>query len=164
LKGFKEPVKAYRVGSAPGAPTIGSTAAGDVSVESGMSFARLGALVFGFLGAPCAVGTLIGPLAVVLGLGTLFGTVVSSVFDVLDTAPIRIPALVLGTAGAIANLYTVWHARQLRLAAPPGSPLSMTTSHERGRARMVLTLAVLTLAVVCFELYAHSNIMGRSWP
>jgi adenylate cyclase len=164
LKGFKEPVKAYRIGAVPGAGRIGSTTAADLSAQSGMGLARLGALVFGFLGAPCAVGTLIGPLAVVLGLGTLFGTVVSSVFDVLDTAPIRIPALVLGTAGAVANLYTVWHARQLRLAAPPGSPLSMTTSHERGRARMVLTLAVLTLAVVCFELYAHSNIMGRSWP
>jgi adenylate cyclase len=164
LKGFKEPVNAYRIGSVPGDRTIGPVTSGNASGESSMGLARLGALVFGLLGAPCAVGTFIGPLAVVLGLGTLFGTLVSSVFEVLDTAPIRIPALVLGTAGALANIYTVWHARQLRLAAPAGSPLSMATSHERGRARTVLALAVLTLAVVCFELYAHTNIMGRSWP
>jgi len=120
--------------------------------------------VFGLLGAPCAIGTLIGPLAVAVGAGALFGTLASTVFDVLDTAPIRIPALILGTVGALANLYTVWHARQIRMSAPAGSPLSMTTIHERQRARIVIALAVLTLAVVLFEFYAHSNIMGRSWP
>ena len=40
----------------------------------------------------------------------------------------------------------------------------MTTVEERSRARTVLALAILTLLAVGFELYAHSNIMGHSWP
>ena len=164
LKGFKEPVHAYRIGVVPGARAIGSTIPSGSADEPRMLLTRLGSLVFGLLGAPCAIGTLIGPLAVAVGAGAFFGTLASTVFDLLDTAPIRIPALILGTVGALANLYTVWHARQIRMSAPAGSPLSMTTIHERQRARIVIALAVLTLAVVLFELYAHSNIMGRSWP
>ena len=49
--------------------------------------------------------------------GALLGTFASTVFDVLDTAPIRIPTLILGTVGAMANLYSVWHARQIRKSA-----------------------------------------------
>ncbi len=164
LKGFKGPVHAYRIGVVPGARAIGSTISSSSADEPRMLVTRLGSLVFGILGAPCAIGTLIGPLAVAVGAGALFGTLASTVFDVLDTAPIRIPTLILGTVGAMANLYTVWHARQIRKSAAAGSPLSMTTTHERRRARIVITLAVLTLAVIFFELYAHSNIMGRSWP
>jgi adenylate cyclase len=164
LKGFKDPIHAYRIGVVPGARAISSTIPSSSADEPRMLLTRLGSLVFGILGAPCAIGTLIGPLAVAVGAGALFGTLASTVFDVLDTAPIRIPTLILGTVGALANLYTVWHARQIRMSAPAGSPISMTTTHERRRARIVIALAVLTLAVIFFELYAHSNIMGRSWP
>ena len=164
LKGFKNPVNAYRIGVAQAARRADQDGTVRPPTEQRMLLTRIGALVFGLLGAPCALGTLIGPLAVALGFGSLFGVVASSVFEVLDTAPIRIPALVLATLVALANLYTVWHARRMRRSAPAGSALSMTTSHERGRTRVVLTLALLTLFAVCFELYAHSNIMGRSWP
>jgi hypothetical protein len=127
-----------------------------------MALSRVGALVFGLLGAPCAVGTLIGPLAVALGFGTLFGAAASSVLGVLDSSPFRVPALLLATTGALANLYTVWHARSVRLAAPAGSALSMTTALERRRARAVIALSTMTLLVVAFEVYAHS-IMGHAW-
>jgi class 3 adenylate cyclase len=163
LKGFKDPVQAYRLGASSGFP-VSIQREPDQSGSVGLLATRIGALIFGVLGAPCAIGTLIGPLAVVLGFGTLFGVLASSVLDVLDSAPIRIPALVLATLGALANLYTLWRARQIRREAPAGSAFSMTTVEERRRARTVLALAILTLLAVGFELYAHSNIMGHSWP
>jgi adenylate cyclase len=163
LKGFKDPVRAYRLGSSSGSQGVSIRAEADQSGSIGLLFTRIGALIFGVLGAPCAIGTLIGPLAVVLGFGTLFGVLASSVLDVLDSAPIRIPALILATLGALANLYTLWRARQIRLAQS-SSAFSTTTRQERRRARTVLGLAILTLLAVGFELYAHSNIMGHSWP
>jgi class 3 adenylate cyclase len=164
LKGFKDPVQAYHLGQSSGSQRLSGRAETDQSSSIGLLLTRLGALVFGVLGAPCAIGTLIGPLAVVVGFGALFSALASSVLDVLDSAPIRIPALVLATLGALANVYTIWRARQIRLEAPVGSPFAMTTVEERRRARAVLALAILTLLAVGFELYAHSNIMGHSWP
>lgn len=164
LKGFKETVNAYRLGAMPGGRPVGSKLAADPVNEGRQRLTRIGALVFGMLGAPCAIGSLIGPLAIVMGLGVFFGTAVISVFDFLDIAPIRIPALILGTAGSLANLYTVWHARQLRSAAQASGMLYVMTSHERRQTRLVVGVALVTLFVVCFELYAHTNIMGRSWP
>ncbi|MFN0071442.1 MAG: adenylate/guanylate cyclase domain-containing protein [Chloroflexota bacterium] len=164
LKGFKEPVNAYRIGATPGSRPIGSRLAAGPMDEGRQRLTRIGALIFGMLGAPCAVGTLIGPMAIVLGLGVFFGTVVSSFIDFLDIAIIRIPALILGTIGASANLYTVWHASQIRKAAQAQGQLYLTTTYERRQTRFVVGLAILTLLFVSFELYAHTNIMGRSWP
>ena len=42
--------------------------------------ASLGAVVFGILGAPCAVSTLIGPLAIAFGASGLFGLTAALVF------------------------------------------------------------------------------------
>jgi hypothetical protein len=121
-------------------------------------------VVFGLLGAPCAVGTLIAPTAIALGFGAFFGTTVVSAIDFLDIAPIRIPMLVFATMGSAANLYTVWHARLLRKQARAGGMLYMMTRQERRRTRLVVGSSLLALFFVCFELYAHTNIMGRSWP
>jgi adenylate cyclase len=162
LKGFKEPVNAYRLGGDASAQRAPLGTAHDDRTEARMVLSRVGAFVFGVLGAPCAVGTLIGPLAVVLGFGTLFGVAASSVLGVLDSSPARIPLLRLATIGALANLYTVWRARRVRSDAPTGSALSMTTAHERKRTRTVLALSALTLLVVAFEVYAHST-MGHAW-
>ena len=74
----------------------------------------LGAIIFGILGAPCAVSTLIGPLAVAVGASGLFGLAGALVF--LDQSVIRLPILVLASLAAVANLYTLWHARKLRTA------------------------------------------------
>jgi adenylate cyclase len=163
LKGFKEPVRAYRLGTTSEGRPVDRGSVRTESGEARMDIARMGAFVFGLLGAPCALGTLIGPLAIALGFSSLFGVLVSSVFEVLDTAPIRVPVLSLATLGALANLYTVQHARRIRLAASAGSVLSMTTTHERRRAWGVVLLAILTLLMVAFELYAH-HVLGHSWP
>jgi len=164
LKGFPDAVPAYRLGgSGAGArvpdelrlPDLGSKRRRAVSV---------GAVLFAILGAPCAAVGLIGPLTVVLGFGSLFGSLGGSVFPLLDSAPVRIPLLTLTTLGAIANLYTVWHAHRLRHAAAERGEFVPMTRMEWRRTVMVALLAAFTLLVVAYELYAHQFITHHPWP
>lgn len=148
LKGFREPVTAYRLNA-----KTGVSGSHDVAEPEPGRAATLGGVIFGILGAPCAVTTLIGPLAVALGIGTLFG--LSSVLAFLDKEPVRIPVLVLATLAALANLYTVWHARKIRLQAEGAEKLGGMTALERRRTYIVLGSAIVTLAVVLFEIVAH---------
>jgi hypothetical protein len=68
LKGFRDPVTAHRLRANQAARLIG-----DPPESSAGEKTSIGAIVFGILGAPCAVVTLIGPLAVALGAGSVFG-------------------------------------------------------------------------------------------
>ena len=116
--------------------------------------ASLGAVVFGILGAPCAVSTLIGPLAIAFGASGLFGLTAALVF--LDQSVIRIPILVLTTLASIANLYTLWHARKLRMEAKVAPHLATMTTLEKRRTLFVLGASLATLAIVVFEIVAHA--------
>jgi adenylate cyclase len=62
LKGFREPVTAYRLDGKGG-----THLPDDDITPAARERTSLGAIVFGILGAPCAISTLIGPLAVALG-------------------------------------------------------------------------------------------------
>ena len=99
-----------------------------------------------------------------LGLGSLFGSLGTNVLPILDSAPVRIPLLTLTTLGALANLYTVWHAHGLRRAAVARGELIGMTRLEWRRTVMVVVLAVLTLAVVAYELYAHEFVTHHPGP
>jgi class 3 adenylate cyclase len=151
LKGFAEPVVAHRLQARTDLPRPAETP--EHEHKHGVSW---GAVIFGILGAPCAVASLIGPLAVALGVGTLFG--VGGALTFLDQSPIRVPVLILATLGALANLYTVWRARQIR-AESAGEMVGMTRLEKR-RTAMVLSAAFLTLAMVVFEMIAHRIMHG----
>ena len=114
----------------------------------------MGAIVFGILGAPCAIATLIGPLAVALGVGGLFGLAGALTF--LDQSTVRVPVLILTTLAAAANLYTLWQARQLRLTAKVPAHLIAMTALEKRRTAMVLGASLITLGIVGFEIIAHA--------
>jgi adenylate cyclase len=147
LKGFREPVKAYRLGDGT-KPLVSD------SMESpAKQRTSLGAIIFGILGAPCAIATLIGPLAVALGVGGLFGLAGALTF--LDQSIVRIPILLLATLAALANLYTVWQARQLRMESKVPAHLQTMTTLEKRRTAMVLTVSIVTLGIVPFEIIAH---------
>ncbi len=144
LKGFKEPVAAYRLqarSDLPRPPDDAPETAGRM---------RWGAIVFGILGAPCAVATLVGPLAVALGVGAMFG--LGGALKYLDRSPLRLPVLALATLAALANLYTVYYARRLRAAERLGAP----TRLEKRRTAIVLAAGIATIAIVIFELVAHA--------
>ena len=156
LKGFGEPVEAYRFGAAESeaaqtAPRMAGI--GERAPKRGLS---LGAVLFAILGAPCAAIALVGPLAVVLGLGSAFAALSTNVLAVLDTDPIRIPLMVLAALGAGANLYTVWHGHKLRARAAAEDRFVALTRQERRRAVAVVVLACLTFLFILFELVAHA--------
>jgi class 3 adenylate cyclase len=148
LKGFKEPVTAYRLhGKEEGRP------ANDAPESDAREKTSLGAIVFGILGAPCAISTLIGPLAVAFGASGLFGLTAALVY--LDQSFIRVPILVLTSLAAVANLYTLWRARKLRTEAKVGEHLKMMTALEKRRTIFVLSASFATLGIVTFEVVAH---------
>jgi hypothetical protein len=164
LKGFAEPVTTYRLGGAGTAAARAELGTFDMDSGRRRRAINVGAVVFALLGAPCAAATLIGPLAVVLGFGSLFGTLGVTVLPLLDEAPIRIPMLVLATLAAVANLYTVWHARQLRQQAAAEHRFMAVTRLERRRTIAVLVTACLALFFVAGELYAHQSVTHNPWP
>ena len=141
LKGFREPVTAFRLHGDSRKVLLND--APESAVKQRMSF---GAIVFGILGAPCAIATLIGPLAVALGVGGLF----------LDQSAVRVPVLILTTLAAAANLYTLWQARQLRLTAKVPAHLIAMTTLEKRRTAMVFGASLITLGIVGFEIIAHA--------
>ena len=155
LKGFDEEITAYRLGTAErdaAVPMSRRELAGERTPRRGFS---LGAVLVSILGAPCAAISLVGPLAILLGLGSVFASLSTHVLAVLDTDPIRIPLLTLATLGALANLYTVWHGHRLRQKAAAEDRFVPLTRTERRRAFAVLGMACLTLGFVVFELVAH---------
>lgn len=148
LKGFRDPVTAFRLHGDASEALVN-----DPEENAGSQRLSLGAIVFGILGAPCAIATLIGPLAVALGVGGLFG--LAGALKFLDQSALRVPVLVLATLGAAANLYTLWRARQLRLAAQLPAHLLAMTSLEKRRTAIVFGASVITLGIIAFELVAH---------
>jgi adenylate cyclase len=148
LKGFREPVQAYRLHGK------GESRPADEPVEAAAKEKiSMGAVVFGVLGAPCAVTTLVSPLAVAVGAGGLFG--LSAVLAFLDKSAIRVPILALTTLAALANLYTLSHARKLRAEEKVPAHLKVMTSQEKRRTIFVLSASLLTLGIVAFEIVAH---------
>ncbi len=149
LKGFREPVVGYRLGECTGAQQ--QVHAGEYR-EPGSKMS-VGSVIFALLGAPCAVGTLIGPLAVAVGIGTAFGAM-STYWMFFDQPMFQYPLFALATLGSLANLYTIWHARNLRKRGEGG--MIAMTRHELQRTVLVAGLSVVTLLVVIRELYLHA--------
>jgi adenylate cyclase len=148
LKGFREPINAYRLHGRNATRLVS-----DPPESAGQKSTSIGAIVFGILGAPCAVATLIGPLAVALGAAGVFG--LAGVLTFLDQSVLRVPVLILTTLAACANLYTLWHARKLRIEAKVPAPIKTMTLLEKRRTTFVLAASVVTLGVVAFEVVAH---------
>ena len=148
LKGFREPVSAYRLRGDQATRLIG-----DPPESLSSETTSIGAIIFGILGAPCAVVTLIGPLAVALGAGSVFG--LAGLLTFLDQSILRVPVLALTTLAAIANLYTLAHARKLRADAKVPVQLKTMTTLEKRRTTFVLAASVVTLGIVAFEIVAH---------
>lgn len=149
LKGFRDPVRAYRLNRNGSARLLD-----DAAESSRQEKTSLGAIVFGILGAPCAVVTLIGPLAVAVGAGGLFG--LAGLLTFLDQSVLRVPILILTSLAALANLYTVWHARKLRADAKVPEAIKSMTALEKQRTTFVLAASLITLGMVLFEVVAHA--------
>ncbi len=150
LKGFREPVVAYRLRECTDAPQpvrVGK-------YREPAPAMSLSAVLFALLGAPCAAGVLIGPLAVGLGIGTMFGAM-ATYWAVFDKPMFQYPLFALATLGSLANLYTIQHAHNLRKQGEEG--MIAMTRLERSRAMLVAGSSVVTLLMVAYELYLHAT-------
>jgi len=148
LKGFAEPLAAYR---------LNPTEAGPLPAQSAREGVRrrlsLGTVIFAVVGAPCVLYATLGPLAVPLGIGALFGA--SSALWWFDLDLVRMPLLGLAICGALANLYAIWHARRLRAQAAAAGSWIVLTTRERRKAWWVTALSSLALGISVFEIVAH---------
>ena len=156
LKGFSDPIDAYRFGAAESEAASALPRQRGIGERAPTRGISLGSILFAVLGAPCAAIALVGPLAVALGIGSVFAALSTSVLSVLDTDPIRIPLMVVALLGACANLYTVWHGYRLRQQAAAEDRFVPLTRLERRRAYAVVALSCLTFLFILFELVAHA--------
>ncbi len=151
LKGFPEPVLSYRLCAdiyADEPQHVQSKTEGrDPSPRMG-----LGTALLAILGAPCAAGMVVGPLATGLGIGTLFGAA-SAQWMTLDMPLYQYPLFALAVLGSLANLYTLWHAHTMRQRGEGG--IIAMTQLERRRTLLVAGMSITTLIMVSSELYIH---------
>jgi hypothetical protein len=89
---------------------------------------------------------------IVLGLGA-FGMGALAMF--LDQSLVRIPLLLVATAGASVVLYTVLRKDPESAGAPRSELAHQPTAHERRRNRMGLISASSALFIVIAEVVAH---------
>jgi adenylate cyclase len=157
LKGFPEPIEAYRFGDASGGPGFIPAPALLRARTRGM---RLGGLALAVLGAPCASVVFLGPLAAFLGIGAVFASAASWAGPFLDARPVRLPLMSLAAVAAAVNLLAVRHSRSLRREADAKGLASIPSPAERRRSALVLTLAVVTVLVLILEVYSHQRLHG----
>ncbi len=153
VKGFKEPVQAYRVRSNSSQRLLSES----ISLDAGRT-SSFGSVLFAILGAPCAITSILGPLSIILGAGALMGAA-APFFHTLDQSILRIPLQAIALAGAFANLYVIWRGYRKLKAQDRQSALTL---HERRKTWLVGSMAVITLLAIGFEVYAHTylNHMG----
>lgn len=158
LKGFQESVACHRFGS-------GSTVLVHEQVgTSRRSLLPLGTTAFALLGAPCAVAAALGPMAVVVGVGSASVASATHLHIAFFDAPwVRLPMLGLALAGSTANLLAVLHARRIRRKTPRGGLLPLS-SQDRRRTRIAVALSLLTLMIIVAEQLAHRFVMQHPWP
>lgn len=151
VKGFKDPVAAYRVGNRRDAASRDERAAAGPAPSRPVSVA---AILFAILGAPCAVATLISPLAVVLGAGWLLSAL--SVGAFIDARPaLRFPLIGLALAGASANLYLIRYVRLLRQKSAGNAAYASPTILERRQTLWLKVMSYAAYAIVALEIIFH---------
>mgnify|MGYP001094563990 CR=1 FL=1 len=158
LKGFQEPVACYRFGSGF------RVAVHEQGSAARRSLLPLGTTAFALLGAPCAMAAALGPVAVVMGIGSV--SVASAThlqIELFDMPWVRLPMLALALLGAVANLAAVFHARRIRRELPQGGLLPLS-HQDRRRTRAAVALSALTLAIILAEQLAHRFVMQHPWP
>jgi adenylate cyclase len=154
VRGFVEPVQAYRLGETSQANTPSPIQVDAFARRQNVS---LGTVLFAIFGAPCAAVSILSPLAVVLGMGSLISSI-APVLGFLDSAPIRIPLQMFAIIGAVVNLYVIWYGNSRREKSG-GDEL---TRFEKRKVTAIAWLSVISLLAVAFETYAHIFIQGQA--
>lgn len=156
VRGFAEPVEAYRIGNVDRKNAMASVQQPDPLAAR--QKIGLGTVLFTIFGVPCAVATTLSPLAILLGMGAFLGAI-SPMFETLDAAQIRIPLQIFAVLGASINLYVIKRGNSMRLQE---NAVELTTLEKR-KANFVAGLSILALAAVAYETYVHVFVLGMSY-
>jgi hypothetical protein len=105
-----------------------------------------------FFVSASGVALLLGGSTVVLSQSLLF----------FHQAAIRIPILAIATIGALFNLGLLWNQHRLRTAPSAQWRIQPLTTQDRRKIIFVTAMSVLTLLVVCIELYLHHKLHGSA--
>ncbi len=156
VRGFSEPVEAYRIGKSDREHAA-------LSIEQPNPLAArqrvgLGTILFTIFGAPCAVAATLSPLALVLGVGSAMGALAPAL-HILDAAQIRIPLQILAVLGALINLYVIRYGHVRRQP----SEANELTLFEKSKLNFVAGLSIFSLLAVAYEIYVHIFILGMSY-
>lgn len=158
IKGFPEPVKAFRLRAQGTAPTP------ERATREFAPWLALGSLFFALTGAPCAAGAAVGLGAWLLGGGSAVLAATGALTEPagLDSPVIRLPLLFLACAGTSVNLLALDHAR--RLSSSKTSWAIPPTKSQVRRRRWLLGLSIATIAVTVLEFLAHRLVMHHALP
>ncbi len=156
VRGFAEPVEIYRIEkTAREKAAISAQELDPLTKRQRMS---LGTVLFTIFGAPCAAGTLLSPLAILLGVGSFMGAL-SPILHTLDTAQIRIPLQIFAVLGAFINLYVIRRGR----AHYQAFDINELTRFEKRKIHFMAGLSIFSLAAVAYEIYVHIFVLGMSY-
>jgi len=151
VKGFEDEVMVARIAGRP-------SSQGDEQRASQIIIRRLnqklsiGSVLFALLGAPCVGTAILGPLALVLGIGSLFAAVTPA-FLFFDQPAVQVPIQGVAFAGALSNLYVMWRGyRQRKKNSFMRSTLSR---YERIKVSAITTISVVAVIFICSELFIH---------
>ena len=113
------------------------------------------AVIFAALQAICPAVVAVSAIRVLIGLGAL-GAAGSDLTDsAWHHAWIRYPMLGIAGAGALLNLFVVWHVRRLRNRPAAQWRVGPVTAAKLRSEWLQIALAVLTFVLIGAELYVH---------
>jgi len=152
LKGFPEPVEAFRLSASgiAGWPIA-------LTDEFAAPPKRVSALgvVFSVLAAPCVGWYVLSPFLYSIGFGAVLDSAIfSSIDDRLDDGPLRISFSILALVGAGVNLGILVRAHRRK---------RLKNLRVRRSAFLLGALAVVTIALVGFELFVHLHLYGKKF-
>jgi hypothetical protein len=119
-------------------------------------------IFFAFVQSVCAGFVALSSVRLFLGAAALAGTVgVLKFADKLHYDAIRIPMMVFALVGAGVNLLALGQARRLRRRSSSAWRQQPLSRKKKTSERLQFALAVLTIALLVAEEWAHWKLQGR---
>ena len=125
---------------------------------AGSRYVGISSLVFAALQAICPAVVAISAVRVVIGLGALAAAGTDLTGSAWHSDWIRIPMMGIAAAGALLNLFVIWHVRRLRHRPAAQWRVSPATPGKIRSERLQIALAVLTFVFLAAELHFHHHL------
>ena len=151
VKGFPEAVNISRIQTQSSLPNS-DEGLSKKPVFNSRRAVSIGAILFALLGAPCVAAALLGPLSIILGVGTLFGAFFP-ILSTLDQGMMRVPFQSLALIFAGTNLYVILYGYQVRRK----NKLMRTelTRYERYKVMLIAVISFFAIIFITLESFFH---------